>query len=369
MCSSDLLQLQRRYDSLGKNIIAIYKEIEFTSSSNNESKLDLESFSHKLSSFMTCLSSNQLLISTKIKEPSRKINLNSSNNILEQLSQYISNANKEIIIHNELLENYKTEYNSLVANIWAFLMKENEDLINTYIEKDREILEKIDGFNKQLHSLNEQTKQLMTEIINDSKNVTSVQPAVDSINNLLSSYDFTGFRILPSKQENYYQIQREDGILANTSLSEGEITLITFLYYLQLIAGGTSTDNVADDRIIAIDDPVASLDIDSMLLVTSLLKNIVEETRINKNSIKQIFIFTHNFYFYKELSSTNGHVSENEDTHYWILHKTANISSILSYKSKNPIRTNYELLWRQLRYSNDSSNANIRNIMIRIIQA
>ena len=60
--------------------------------------------------------------------------------------------------------------------------------------------------------------------------------------------------------EHYYQIKRENGEIANSTLSEGEITFITFLYFMQLVKGGNTPETTNSDRIIVIDDPISSLD-------------------------------------------------------------------------------------------------------------
>ena len=89
---------------------------------------------------------------------------------------------------------------------------------------------------------------------------TSIQPTINEINTILRSYGFLNFEIVPTKEEGFYQIQREDGSIAETTLSEGEITFITFLYYLQLAKGGISEDEVTIERVLVIDDPISSLD-------------------------------------------------------------------------------------------------------------
>lgn len=67
----------------------------------------------------------------------------------------------------------------------------------------------------------------------------------------MKSYGFLNFEIVPTQEdEGFYQIQREDGTIAETTLSEGEITFITFLYYLQLTKGGISKDEVNNERVL-----------------------------------------------------------------------------------------------------------------------
>ena len=63
--------------------------------------------------------------------------------------------------------------------------------------------------------------------------MTSVQPTVDAINRSLQAYGFNGFSIVPSpKDDKRYQIKRPNGSIASETLSEGEETFISFLYYV-----------------------------------------------------------------------------------------------------------------------------------------
>lgn len=66
--------------------------------------------------------------------------------------------------------------------------------------------------------------------------------------------------------------------MAETTLSEGEITFITFLYFLQLTKGSIDKDSISEDRILVIDDPVSSLDSNILFIVSSLLKDDILRT-------------------------------------------------------------------------------------------
>lgn len=203
-----------------------------------------------------------------------------------------------------------------------------------------------------------------------NKNVTSVQPSVDAINKLLSNFGFDNFKIVPSRTENnHYQIEREDGTIAEKTLSEGEVTFITFLYFLQLAKGGLSQEAVSEDRILVIDDPISSLDSSVLFVVSSLLKEMIKSTKKGEGNIKQIIILTHNVYFHKEVSYIDGRTTKSKDVNYWILRKKTNISYIQHYAQDNPIRGSYELLWDELKQADKLSGITIQNTMRRILEA
>ena len=212
-------------------------------------------------------------------------------------------------------------------------------------------------------------KKLDLEIKELAKNITSIQPSVDEINKSLNSFGFQNFEIVPSKTGiNQYQIQREDGTLAESTLSEGEITFITFLYYLQLAKGSTNEEDITNERILIVDDPISSLDSNVLFVVSTLLKEIIKSIKKDEGNIKQLILLTHNVYFHKEVSFIDGRTKESGDTFFWIIRKNDNITSIQPFELKNPIQNSYELLWQELKNKDNSSGLTIQNTMRRIIE-
>lgn len=208
---------------------------------------------------------------------------------------------------------------------------------------------------------------LKSEINNLSKNVTSIQPTINEINRLLKSYGFLNFEIVPATEEGFYQIHREDGTIAETTLSEGEITFITFLYFLQLAKGGVSKETVNEERILVIDDPISSLDSSVLFIVSTLIKELIKSVKGETGNIKQIILLTHNVYFHKEVSY-EGLNRKSEKSQFWILRKNNKTSTIQFYADKNPIQSSYELLWREIREWDRNSGITIQNTLRRILE-
>ncbi len=358
------------YIRLFENVINQLTQIENTEKENKNSKLDIDLFSAKLKTLLSQFSTNRERIIKKIKEPSRDLELLSTNDQLSELQELISSANKEINKHNEIVRNYSTERSKLIQEIWDYIISEHKLVIEDFTKKNKGLLKGITLLDTQLKSLREQYQILNEEIKEANKNITSVQPTVDAINDTLNAYGFQNFKIVPSTlEENQYQIQREDGTIAETTLSEGEITFITFLYFLQLAKGSKSSENILEERVIVVDDPISSLDSNVLYVVSSLIKEIIKAIKKDTGSIKQIILLTHNVYFHKEVSFIDGRTTENNDTNYWILRKNDNKTSIQCYEKNNPIQNSYELLWQELKnQENNKSSLTIQNIMRRIIE-
>jgi len=363
-----LKELKNEYNSLGQNIINHLNTIEENQKTFSNSKLDADKFSSYLKTLISQNTTNNELLINKSKEPSRSIELISTKEQSDLITNLITEANTEIKKHNDIVANYSTERSNLIKSIWKYLVEEYKNEIESFnrqkkgLEKGIEILEK-----QRLEKLAEYNK-LDAEIKKLGKNVTSIQPTIDEINRILKSYGFLNFEIVPAKEKGFYQIQREDGTLAETTLSEGEITFITFLYYLQLTKGGLTADDVNNERVLIIDDPISSLDSNVLFVVSTLIKEIIIDIKADKGNIRQLILLTHNVYFHKEVSFIDGRTVQSKETNFWILRKNGRITSLQSFGMENPIQSSYGLLWQELKSDEVKSTLTVQNIMRRIIE-
>jgi wobble nucleotide-excising tRNase len=361
--------LSDEYNRISQNLQSLLDQIESQQKSNSGSKLNIESFSALLKTLISQFVTNKELLGNKSKEPSRGIELVSTKAQLEDIQKLIDECNVELKAHNDIVNDYTNQRNNLIKAIWKYLVEGHRGTIETFIKKQEGLEKGIQALQRQHKNLQDKYIELNTKIKEANKNVTSVQPSVDEINRILKSYGFLNFEIVPSKKEpNQYQIQREDGSIAESTLSEGEATFITFLYYLQLAKGSTKEESITEERILVIDDPISSLDSNILFVVSSLIKEIIKLIKQNIGSIKQLILLTHNVYFHKEVSFVDGRTPKNGDTHYWIIRKNNSVSSIQPFEMENPIQSSYELLWKELSNSSKNSGITIQNTMRRIIE-
>lgn len=90
-------------------------------------------------------------------------------------------------------------------------------------------------------------------------------------------------------EQNGYRIMRGDH--PATHLSDGERTAIAFLYFLKSLKG---TDFDLGTGIVVIDDPVSSLDANSLFSAFAFMKQ-------RTTSAGQLFVLTHNFAFFRQV--------------------------------------------------------------------
>lgn len=310
---------------------------------------------------------NNQRLAVKKKEASRLVELDSLSNVCAVLKGLVDNSNMDVAEHSKMVANLRNERINLTAQIWRFILEELKPELSKY-KASKDGLEKaITAMTAQIEEATAEMLKKEAEISELEKQSTSIQPTVDGVNGLLSSFGFQGFILSTVASGKSYKLVRSDGSEAMATLSEGEKTFVTFLYFYYLLKGSETEAGMTTDRIVVFDDPVSSLDSDILFIVGSLIKQLFSEVRAGVGHIKQIFVLTHNVYFHKEVTypSRQKGVSLSERT-YWIVRKPGLMSRLEKYQS-NPIKTSYELLWAEVRKQEHSSPA-IQNTLRRILE-
>lgn len=362
-------ELIEKYRSASEILIAKFDTLTENEFMVSIGDLDVSKYNTLLESLKLLLTSALEKMLSKEKEASKKIVLMESREKINELLAIISNANTNIIAHNKIVDNYNGEKKKLVDAVWEFLMTEQVTLISEYFNKLNSFEKAKKGIEKSIVSCKEQLDEFENKIFEAGKNITSVQPTVDEINRSLKAYGFTNFQIVPSpRKENSYQIQRMDGTLATNTLSEGEETFISFLYFLQFAKGSIDVSKISSKKILVLDDPICSLDSTVLYIVSSMVKSLIKEIRDGMSDVEQIFILTHNVFFHKEASFIDGRTKVLNDVNYWIISKDNNMTSVRAFEKNNPIKTSYELLWQELKTNTMASLVTTQNIMRRILE-
>ena len=363
-----LRTLNLKYNEASKKLLACLEEVKHDQLRLITAGLDADEFNSAEKSFISLIEKNYYIIESKLKEPGKKVNLSSTKDNLDFLIMLIKKGNERLNEHNNIIANKQSMKKELKEDFWVYFVEANRDYISNAWENDQNSAKAIDGLKKKKGTLRNRIEELNKSIQAKEKETTSVQPAIDNINSELANFGFTGFRIVPSeRQKNFYQIKREDGTLVENTLSEGEETFITFLYFMQMCGGAIKLDKVSSKKILIIDDPICSLDSNVLFIVSSIIKELIKEIKEDRSDVEQLFVLTHNVYFHKETSFIDGRTKELNDVHYWMLRKIHNITQIIPYEKINPIKSSYEMLWNEIR-EDHGSYIGIRNAMRRILE-
>jgi wobble nucleotide-excising tRNase len=310
---------------------------------------------------------NLTIIEGKIKFPSSIIQLESLISNFQKVQEIIQLYRTTIERNNNTAKNIRAEKKQLIAEIWLFIANELSTDLTTYQKTLSGIQTGKKSIQDKINEREAKKKTLESQIKNKEADVTSVIHTKNEINKILKSFGFTNFRISEAG-DGYYKIIRQNGMDAKETLSEGEYTFITFLYFYQLLKGNTHESGLATDKIIVIDDPISSLDSNVLFIVSNLIKDIIKDYKNKCNGIKQVFILTHNIYFHKEVtfkgSRQGGKWSEES---FWIVRNLNTQSNIIKH-DENPIQATYELLWREIKDIEQINKATIFNTFRRILE-
>lgn len=355
-------------DNVIKDYINSSQQIRNLITSLNSIFLDNQSLERKRSELFSIFDKNITELEKKKSQPSIVIALENTINIIQDINNIIENANQKIDEHNTIVNNIVQEKKNLNNLVWDFIIQEMKSNIQQYFSQTEGIKKAIESLSNQLNE-KEQEKLTKTKRLGDlEKQITSIRPTVDAINTLLKSFGFSNFLLSTTQDDKNYKIIRENGEIASDTLSEGEKTFITFLYFYHLIKGSHTESGINQNCIIVIDDPISSLDNEVLFIVSNLIRKLYVEMDNQTSIIKQIIILTHNIYFYKEITFGKkfNHTEYPQKPSYHIVRKTNGSSSVFRY-DKNPINTSYELLWKSLRERQYCSST-IQNILRKILE-
>lgn len=276
-----------------------------------------------------------------------------------------------------------TRKTKLTDDIWSFMAQECKHDIDNYTAWETKSQRVTELADKLIKKHENKVIQAKTEIESLRSNTVNTAEAVEKINTVLKNSGFESFEIAEKDKINnisHYFLKRPNANTTDSvfkSLSEGEKNFISFLYFYQLCIGTDNIENHSTKRkIIVIDDPVSSLDSQALFVVSTLIQQLIlrkvqEKKSFNNDNILQVFILTHNLYFYKEVSFNRKPICT--DTWYYKIVKTNNKTNI-SGNSNNTIFDDYSMLWQTLKELKDNIPDNkmlnivIANTMRRIIE-
>ena len=328
--------------------------------------LDVEKLKAEKELFDAKVTLNNHRLAGKKKETSQVVELESLSNVLTEIKSLIDAANTQVAAHNRMVNNLATERATLTAQVWRFVLEELKGDLAAFKAAKDGLDKAIVAMTAQIATATTDKAEKAAEIRQLEKQTTSIQPAIDGINSLLSSFGFQGFKLAEAARGTSYKLVRSDGSDAKATLSEGEKTFVTFLYFYLLLKGSDSDSGMTTDRIVVFDDPVSSLDSDILFIVGSLIKELFGEVRSGIGHIKQIFVLTHNVYFHKEVTYNPKRRGVATEETFWIVRKPGLVSKLDKHPT-NPIKTSYELLWAEVRKP-ERSNLAIQNTLRRILE-
>ena len=312
---------------------------------------------------------NQQRLMAKQKEPESRVELVSLSPEFTELVAIIEAANASVRAHNAMVENLSVERSELTNQVWRYLVDvELKVALGDYDSKRAGLAAAVTNIEKTIVERKKAQRAREERIHELERATTSIRPTIEAMNGLLATFGFGGFRFAEGDDAVSYRLERPDGTNAQDSLSEGERSFVTFLYFYHRLMGSYSPNGATSDRIVVFDDPVSSLDSEILFVVSTLIKQVCRDVREGRGLIKQVFVLTHNVYFHKEVTfeprRRQGHHLKDET--FWVIRKVDG-QSVVTQHPENPVTSVYELLWAEVRAA-DSSGIVLQNAMRRVLE-
>lgn len=315
------------------------------------------------------IAANNKKLDEKKNAPNIAIHLESVLTEANEIKRIVDAANEAITIHNTRVANITTEQANLKSQAWRYVLSELATDIKTYRSNKKDLNTSIEQVRKDISEIELCERSMLQELREKEQMQTSVIPTANGINAILKNYGFTGFSLEVAEDQRSYQVVRDDGAPAFKSLSEGERNFVTFLYFVYSLKGNVDDSGHNNNKVVVVDDPVSSLDNDVLFIVSTLLRDLFADIYSGNGTIKQLFVLSHNLYFFKEVTYYKG-IKDNK-TAFGMIVKTNNVTKITEYDS-NPISSTYEMLWDEIKRAksnpNQVSSVTLANVMRRIIE-
>ncbi|RGJ89556.1 AAA family ATPase [Phocaeicola vulgatus] len=333
-------------------------------------------FKQAINSYIDTLRSNLNKIREKYKSPSLIIELEDSsiqlkvvNDILSQANAIIENFNKQISKISQELLLIKTKFWNFFRNKYAQSITDFTNQQSHYAKKNQEIetAEKV---------FRDRMLIVRSRIEEEQKKIINIDDAIDHINSMLIDMGIIDFKIVKCDNEDgLYRIVRDNATKSIfRTLSEGERTIISVLYFIETCQGLLDKTSSHKKRIVIIDDPVSSLSnmyvfnigrLIRSVFYPELVKDKESEQFIVSPKFEQVFILTHSLYFFyemTEMSEEKRHASQS----LFRVSKNEQGSKIETMRYEH-IQSDYHAYWMTIR-DPDANPALIANCMRNIIE-
>jgi Uncharacterized protein conserved in bacteria len=320
------------------------------------------------------------LIKSKVKTPSLSIKIIDYKERTAPLTRISEEINEAIQVIIKKAKKFRESKKDIQDRMWDSVKYHTEPIFSLEKRLIDEKSSEIKQLNEELKRVKQVGQKVASRISYLRSKTSNIDDTIERINVNLKSLGLTSFEIVSStdpEQKNYFVLSRgekaNEGKEVFKSLSEGEKTLITFLYFIEKCNGSMSKDSdIADkEKLIVIDDPISSLSQNYIYDIASLI-----HTKIIKGSrFKKVIVLTHSLFFYQELlklapqgKDRKGNYRFNDKYSLYRLNKKQ--YTCLQPMNRDELKNDYQSLWQIIKDVIDGS-ANpvvLPNVMRNILE-
>ncbi|MCW2263736.1 MULTISPECIES: AAA family ATPase [Sphingobacterium] len=318
-------QLSGKKNSISSDLF--YSELQTKASSAIDAvKLSLDGVIVELEEYAN-------LIDTRLQSLLRNADFSKTVNIscIQELNSKVSLLNDLIKDNNTLTSKLKDRKENAQKDLRYYEINNFIETINysgqqaLILEKEADLREKERVFIE----LEEEIRSKESSIDELGRRLNDEEEGANRVNHYLTNYFGHGhLKLQAIKEEKSATKKIRFNIVRNNSiayhLSEGEISLISFCYFMAKL---DDIHTLGSKPIILIDDPISSLDANHIFYLYS----VINSELFVKNRFDQIFISTHNLDFLKylkRLDLSSLQVNKNDRMEHFIINRIGEKSTI-----------------------------------------
>ncbi|UBX50843.1 AAA family ATPase [Providencia alcalifaciens] len=306
------------------------------------------------------LSANLSQIDLKISNPSTVVTLTDTSTLVADVNTAISEIQRDIDLFNDRVRNKQSHLDRIASEFWVILNEQFSALIAASDEKVNDLQAEIKKLSDEIELFCSQKIAQRNIITENQKKITNIDSSINNINQQLVELGIHSFKIVKAANDQQrYKIARPTGesVDVYNTLSEGEKTLISFLYFLECASGSTNESSpvLLNNRIVVIDDPISSLSHNYVYDIAALIHH-----KVFSENFKQVFLLTHNLFFFHELLMLKN--ASNKCPAGYKLYRVAKSQFSLVYDLKrDELQNDYQMYWQVVKDS--SSNPSYAHML------
>lgn len=210
-----------------------------------------------------------------------------------------------------------------------------------------------------LRTKRDERETLNTELRELRRLQKGVDASIDAINDRLRSIGITAFSIERKTGEDRVYCLSRPGVAdcEPRSLSEGEKTLIAFLYFMESLKGSHNEDENVDPRrtIAVIDDPISSLSQNYVYDIATMIHRELAKPETRPQLVKQVIVLTHNLFFFHELIRQHTKNLAAAHNRCGLLRVVKNVYSEVEVLDPSKLLNDYDVWWHILKDARDGN--------------
>lgn len=353
---AQLKALQTRYEGGVSRLRTQFKRPEY----------DASEYQLLITKLDALLSQNMQKLDAKVASPSMVVALEPTGGIIDDLTDLIAEGQRKIDAFNLKVKDKKNHLEKIKTRFWVCFRSTCDAAITSARKVHEELGVKKEAKRKLADEIRLKAQAHQDVIAESKAKITNIDQSIGSINSSLNALGLTGFMVVREEGDlPRYRLQRPDqqaGVFK--TLSEGEKTLISFLYFLEVCNGELEEKGgkLKSERVIVIDDPISSLSHNYIYDIATMIHRRVLSP---KERFKQVFILTHNLFFFHEMLK---HLKKSDE--YSLFRVTKATHSMITPMKASDVQNDYQSFWQAIKdaQSGRTSPSVIPNMMRNILE-